>query len=217
VRRNVLFGLAALAGAALLPTVPALAQSAAPAATIDVKAATAERVVGSPNAKITIIEYSSFTCPHCADFHEKTWPRLKADFVDTGQVRMIFRDYPLNGPALAAAMLARCVPAERYEGMSAAIFKSLRVWAANPDPIKGLQQIARLAGMSDATFQACLSNEELKQSVAQSRLTGTEKYKVASTPSFFFNEGKEKIEGAAPYEDFVKVLEKLGAKKPPAK
>ncbi|HYE51024.1 MAG TPA: DsbA family protein [Azospirillaceae bacterium] len=219
-RRYVLRSLLAAAGAlALSAALPALSGTAAAqtAPAIDLAAATSERVMGDPKAPVTIIEYASLTCPHCAAFHETVLPKLKADFVDTGQVRFIFRDFPLDALALRAAMVARCMPPDRYFPMLSALFKTQRAWATAADPGKAMAQTAKLGGMSDAQFQACVTNQQLQQSVAQSRLTGIQKYNVTGTPSFYDGDGNQLFEVVPTYEQFVEKLVALGAKKPAAK
>jgi protein-disulfide isomerase len=189
-------------------------QPAGAQATIDEKAATAERSMGKADAKITVIEYASLTCPHCAHFHKDILPRIKAQFVDNGQVRIIFRDFPFDKIALSAAMLARCAPADRYFTYLSTFFGTQSNWISAPDPVKALGQTARLGGMSEAQVDACLKNSKLQESVVQSRFDAEKNFKIQSTPSFVINNGAELVEGADE-KKLVETLQKLGAKPAP--
>ena len=122
------------------------------------EAMTAERVLGKAGAPVTIIEYASLTCPHCAAFHKDVLPQLKAKYVDTGKVKIVYRDFPLDGRATLAAMVARCAPPERYFGFLDALFRSQTQWGRAEDPKKALAQIAKVGGMGDAESDACMKN-----------------------------------------------------------
>ena len=190
-----------LALAALCLT--ALVASGATAGTVAL--APDDHVLGMPDAPITIVEYASLTCPHCAEFDRDTLPKIKEKWIDTGKAKLVFRDFPLDGLALRAAMLARCAPPDRYFGYIDVLFHSQNNWARADDPILALSRIARLGGMSDQQFQACMSNEELQRSVAASRQTAEKDYGVESTPTFFLN-GTMMKPGALPFNDFDQAL-----------
>jgi protein-disulfide isomerase len=164
-----------------------------------------DHVLGKPDAPITIIEYASLTCPHCAEFDRETLPKIKEKWIDTGKAKLVFRDFPLDGLALQAAMVARCAPADRYFGYIDVLFHSQNNWARANDPTEALSRIARLGGMSDQQFQACMSNKELQKSVAASRQTAEKDYGVESTPTFFVN-GTMLKPGALPYAEFEQAL-----------
>lgn len=166
------------------------------------------RSVGSPDAPVVIEEFASFTCPHCAHFHTETYSKLKADYIDTGKVRFVFRDFPLNKPALDATMLARCLPADAYEGFAGLLFKTQEQWAVE-DYLTHLRQDAKLAGMSDEAIDACLGNKAVQTAITDDMAAGQKAYEINSTPSFVLNGGKEKIGGAQPYETFRDAIEKL--------
>jgi protein-disulfide isomerase len=202
-----------LSAALLMSIVPGMAQAQAPTAppVIDLAKATAPRVLGKPDAPILLEEFASLTCPHCADFHRDILPKLKAEFIDTGQVRLVFHDFPWDRVALTGAMLARCLPPDRYFSFMSVLFKSQRQWLANPDPVAGLAQNARLAGMTPALYDACLASQPLKESIAKSVMTGKEKYSINSTPTFIIN-GKDRVEGAKEQE-IIDALVKAGAKR----
>jgi protein-disulfide isomerase len=164
-----------------------------------------DHVLGKPDAPITIIEYASLTCPHCAEFDRDTLPKIKQNWIDTGKAKLVFRDFPLDGLALRAAMVARCAPADRYFGYIDVLFHSQNNWARANDPMEALSRIARLGGMSDQQFQACMSNGDLQKAVAASRQAAEKDYGVESTPTFFVN-GTMLKAGALPYEAFDQAL-----------
>ena len=169
--------------------------------------ALADRIMGDPEAPITIIEYASLTCPHCAKFHKDSMPKLKAEWIDTGKARLIYRDFPTSpaGPSFAASMIARCAPADRYFGFIGAFYKGQKTWKSAPDPVAAVAQIARLYGMSRADVDACLQNEDLLDGINQMALDAKMEYGIESTPSFVI--GDQIIRGNLPYDDFRDVLE----------
>ena len=143
--------------------------------------------LGAKDAPVTIIEYASMTCSHCANFHMGPFRELKAKYIDTGKVRMIFREFPFDPVALQASMLARCVGAKRYFGMLNVLFKSQAKWANSSEPQQALAKIARLGGFTEARFKACMTNQDLADMILESRLNGSKKFGVDSTPSFIVN------------------------------
>jgi len=171
-----------------------------------------DRVLGKADAPVTIFEYASLTCPHCADFDEHTLPKLKADWIDTGKARLIFRDFPLDQAAVRAAQLARCAPPEQFYALVDALFHSQNNWGTGKiDKVEGsLAKLAKVAGMSDEQFAACMKDEDAQKHVLDSRLEAEQQYKVSSTPTFFIN--GTRIEGAQPYAQFEKVLTQAAAK-----
>jgi protein-disulfide isomerase len=164
-----------------------------------------DHVLGKPDAPITIVEYASLTCPHCAEFDRDTLPQIKAKWIDTGKAKLIFRDFPLDGLALRAAVVARCAPADRYFGYIDVLFHSQRNWATANDPVEALSHIARLGGMSDQQFQSCINNQDLQRAVAASRQAAEKDYGVESTPTFFVN-GVMMKPGALPFSEFDQAL-----------
>ncbi len=184
---------------------PALAQE-------DVKDLTAlntppengEMAMGPETAKVTVIEYASATCPHCAAFHAETFPALKKEYIDSGKIRFVFREFPLNDAALAGFMLARCAPKEKYFPILDVIFSTLQEWAK--DPLAGLKGISQQAGFSAEQFDACMKNETVAKQILASRTSG-EKFGVAGTPTFFIN-GKV-LNGDTSIEEFRKVIDPL--------
>jgi len=155
-------------------------------------------------AKVTIIEYASATCPHCAAFHKDVWPKLKAEYVDTKKIRFIFREFPLNDAALAAFMLARAAPKESYFPMIGVFFDTLETWAQNP--AEGLLNIAKQAGFSQEKFDATLKDEKLAKGIMEIRDGGV-KFGVKGTPAFFLN--GELLEGERDYASFKAAIDPL--------
>lgn len=181
----------------------------AEAVTIDVSKAMATRSIGDANAPIKIIEYASLTCSHCAHFHNDILPALKSKYVDTGKVYIEFREFPLDDAALKATLTARCLPEDNYESFVSLLFKNQEQWAHNVDYMNSLKQNAKLAGMSDATFEACHNEPMLKMQIAESMQAGKDKWKIAATPTFIVNDGAETIQGAQPVESFERVFRKI--------
>lgn len=201
--------LAALASAAAGSLVtPALAQS------FDMEEfmkapSIGDKVLGSEDAKVTIVEYASATCPHCAAFHTKVYPELKKEFIDTGKVRFIAREFPLDDLALAAFMVARCVPDDKYFDMLSMLYEQQRTWAGQ-NARDELLKLAKLAGLSEAQFDECLKNEDLAKGILEIRKAGAEKFGVDATPTLYIN-GK-KMEGERDIEALRKAInEAMGA------
>ena len=170
----------------------------------------ADRAIGNPDAKNTIIEYFSLTCPHCAAFSRDVFPKVKAELIDTGKVRYIFRDYPLDQLALTAAMVARALPPERYEPFISALFASQDRWAyaRGVNNTEELWKTAALAGMSRQTFDAAIANEALKKAI----VAGAEKAQnvdhVDSTPTFIID--GERHAGGMDFDALAKMLHATG-------
>jgi protein-disulfide isomerase len=172
----------------------------------------ADRTLGKADAPVTMIEYASLTCPHCAAFHGDQLQQIKANYIDTGKVKLIYRDFPLDRLALAASMMARCAPKERYFGIIGALFQGQKSWARDPNPTGALAGVGRLAGMGQKTFEACLTNRDILNGIVKIRSDAEQKYGVESTPTFIID-GK-KIEGGQPYETFANTIDAaLAAKK----
>ncbi|OLD92375.1 MAG: hypothetical protein AUG47_01125 [Alphaproteobacteria bacterium 13_1_20CM_3_64_12] len=163
-----------------------------------------DRILGKAEAPITIIEYASLTCPHCAHFDVTVLPKLKEKWIDTGKAKLILRDYPLDEPALRAAMVARCAPADRFYPLIDTFFAQQEQWATSRDYRAALEKLVKLGGMSDKEFKACISDKKLEDQVAQSRLVASQQLGVDATPTFFIN-GK-KFDGAPTVEAFDQAL-----------
>jgi len=184
--------LAACGGASSDEAKPA-ANGAGEAAIDDVEGALGEMAEGSADAPVTVIEYASVTCPHCASFHTLVYPEIKEKYVDTGKVRFIFREFP-TAPAelsVAGSMLARCAADrggdEAFFLVVNALMKTQREWAASASPRDHLLKVGAQAGMDEAAFDACVRREELIELINENVNDAREKYRVNSTPSFILN------------------------------
>jgi protein-disulfide isomerase len=166
-----------------------------------------EMVLGDDKAPVTIVEYASLTCPHCAHFFATTFPKLKKDYIETGKVRYILREFPLNPLDAAAIMLARCTGKDdktKYYAMIDTLWSQQRTWVVEK-PLEPLKAIARQAGLSEEQFNACLTNQQLLDGLESSRQHATDKLGVNSTPTFFINGDKKT--GDLSIEEMAKAIE----------
>jgi protein-disulfide isomerase len=166
-----------------------------------------ERILGNPDAPVTIIEYASLTCPHCAQFHTEVLPELKERYIAPGKVRLIYRDFPLDQTALAAAALAHCAGPERYFSMLDVLFETQSNWARAGDPIAALKRLGKLGGLTEQEMAACLADEELTDGILRQRLAGQNEYDIGSTPTFIID-GKA-YPGARDVEEFGELIDPL--------
>jgi len=208
-RRTVIQGLAA-AGvlAAVMPglSVPAFAQSVS-ASDLAVPGPLGDVVLGSPDAKVTIYEYASMTCSHCAAFHERTWPTLKSKYIDTGKVKFIMREFPLDPLATAGFMLARCAGDSKYYAIVDLLFSQQKNWAFTDKPVEGLSKLVKQAGFTQESFEACLKNQQIYDGVNAVRDRGAKTFDINSTPTFFINGQMQR--GALSVEELDKILAPL--------
>jgi len=163
-----------------------------------------DQSLGPAEAPVTIIEYASMTCPHCAEFHNKTFPELKKRYIDTGKVRFIFREFPLDPLAAAGFMLARCAGEGKYYPMVETLFSQQKTWAVQK-PIPPLLAIAKQAGFTQQSFEQCLANQKLLDDIEKVRERAASKLGVNSTPTFFVN--GERVNGALSIEDLEKKIQ----------
>lgn len=235
-RRNVLSSLAAIPAVALLaacsdsgeeakaanvkpaePTAPAKpatpAAATAPEAqgTVDMTelmkpGALPDKQLGKDDAKVTIVEYASMTCPHCAHFAETTFPDLKTKYIDTGKVRYILREFPFDPSAEAGFMLARCAK-DNYYPMVDVLFRQQANWVGVQNTKDALLQISKLAGFTQESFEACLTDQKLLDDVRSVQKRGANEFKVDSTPTFFIN-GKT-YKGAMSIEEMSAIIDPL--------
>lgn len=166
-----------------------------------------EPAIGDPAAPVTIIEYASLTCPHCAAFHTKTLPELKKRYIDTGKVRLLLRDFPLDETALKAAVIAHCAGPERQPKFVEVFFAQQQSWARASDPLQALKQLARLGGLVAEQIDACLADKSLEDAVLQARLDGEKKYDIRSTPSFII--GGKTYAGDQSVDEFAQLIDPL--------
>ncbi|SIR10844.1 Protein-disulfide isomerase [Rhizobium sp. RU20A] len=146
-----------------------------------------EEALGKADAPITVVEYMSMTCPHCAHFHNTTFEPIKEKYIDTGKVRFIIREFPFDPRAAAAFMLARCAPEGQYFPMVSMLFKQQQQWATAENGRDALLQMSKLAGFSQQTFEECLTNQKLLDDVNAVMQRGNKDFGVNSTPTFFIN------------------------------
>lgn len=170
-------------------------------------------IYGDKSAPLTMIEYASLSCPHCAMFYREAFEKLKTEYIDTKKVKFIYRDFPLNQQALSAAMVARCIVDEeqtdksaRYYSTIKALFKTQDVWAFDQKYLEKLEAVARLDGMSPDSFSNCINNSKLQNKILQDRLDAAKLLQLRSTPTFFVN--GEVLEGYVDYLTIKKAIEK---------
>lgn len=166
-----------------------------------------EQSLGDPQAPVTIIEYASLTCPHCAQFHTEVLPELKERYIAPGKVRMIYRDFPLDQQALNAAALAHCAGPDRYFSFLDVLFKTQASWARADDPIAALKRLGKLGGLTDQEMDACFADEELTDSILRTRLDGQNQYQIGSTPTFIID--GETYSGARDIDEFSALIDPL--------
>lgn len=201
-RRTVLGGLGIAAGSLFLCETTRYALAADPTYPMELSAD--DRILGKADAPVTIIEYASLTCDHCARFHRDTLPQVKANWIESGKARLVYRDFPLDRLALRAAMLVHCAGPERYFTFLDVIFQQHDQWAHAKEPEAALTRLVRLGGISEQQAGACMNDKALETKVITSRMDAERRYEVRSTPTFIIN--GRKVAGAMPYAEFEKVL-----------
>lgn len=163
--------------------------------------------LGDENAPVAVVEYMSMTCPHCRDFHDRTYDKFKEEYIDAGKVRFILREFPLDPRAAAAIMLARCAPEGQYFPMVDVLFKQQDVWAVAEDARSELLAIARLAGFTKETFEACLTDQKLLDAVNSVKTKASDEFGVESTPTFLI--GGKRYPGALSIEQMRAIIDPL--------
>lgn len=174
-----------------------------------------ERAIGKADAPVTVLQFFSLTCPHCARFAHDTLPQVQSELIDTGKIRLVFRDYPLDGLALAATQVARSLPPERYEPFVGALLASQNRWAfaRNVNSTEELYKMAALAGLSRPAFDAALADTALRTSILADQALAEKTYKVDSTPTFIFSGPAEKDRreaGELSFASFAGFVTKVG-------
>jgi protein-disulfide isomerase len=202
-----LTGLAALAGLSPLHLIgQAMAQSASDVAK---PVSLPDMALGPANASVTITEFASMTCPHCAAFNAAVFPKIKSEYIDTGKVRYVFREFPLDIKAAAGSMLARCIAkddAGKYFAVVDMLFRQQGDWVMK-NTTETLARIGKQAGLSQQGVEDCLKDQALLDKIAADQKYASEVLKVDSTPTFFIN--GEKIKGETSFEEFDKKIKSL--------
>jgi len=170
-----------------------------------------ELTFGPAEAKVTVVEYASMTCGHCANFAKSVWPEFKRKYVDSGKVHFVFREFPLDNLAAAAAMLARCAGGDKTFPLIEILFEKQMDWAfGEGNPVPKLFEIAKQAGFTQESFDKCLRDQKLLDDVTAGRTRATDVFGVSATPTFFIN-GK-RLQEAPTIAAFDKLIEPLLAK-----
>lgn len=168
-----------------------------------------DHVVGKSDAPVTIVEYGSLACPHCAAFVQEKLPTIRKEWIDTGKAKMVYRDFPTNGEALKAAAVARCAPPDQYFAFIESFFATQERWLIAKDPMGVLKGIARLGGMDAATFDRCVDDAKIQDAIVAQASRAKDDYGVDATPTFFIigpNGRSTRLVGDLPLADFTKAL-----------
>jgi protein-disulfide isomerase len=170
-----------------------------------------DNVLGNPDAPVTILEYASMTCPHCAHFSMDVLPEVKERLITTGKAKLIFREFPLDQLAMKASKMARCAPRDKYFDLIEVIFRNQDRWIKAEDPEKSLMQLGTLAGMTEERMKTCINSQELEAAILSGLQEGQSKYAIKSTPTFIFNYGAETFAGGRSADEFEATVNKLSA------
>ncbi|MGI3901746.1 MAG: DsbA family protein [Janthinobacterium lividum] len=210
-RRGALLALAASTSLALgASTVPAPAFAADqtfPIAELMAEPPLPDTWQGAQSAPVTIIEYASMTCTHCAAFHAETWPTLKSKYIDAGKVRFVLREFPLDPLATAGFMLGRCAGPDRRNAVLDLLFDQQKNWAFVDKPVEALENTVKQAGVTHDAFEACLKDQKLYGEVNSERDKAGQQFKVDATPTFYINGVKHA--GELSVDDLEKILQPL--------
>jgi protein-disulfide isomerase len=171
-----------------------------------------DSVQGAEDAPVTLIEYFSFTCYHCANFHKEIYPQIKSAYIDKGKIRYILRDFPLDSVAMSASILARCEGSKKYPAFADLLLKTQDKWAFSPKPLETLKEQMKQAGMTSERFDACLKDENLYKGIAAVKTRAADGVGVNATPAFFIN--GERLPQGITFQIFQ---EKINSLLPPEK
>ncbi len=198
--------LSTTAGLALSVTVlaPAMAQGAFDMTEMLKPGPLPEMSLGKADAPITVIEYASMTCIHCAHFHDTVFPYLKEKYIDAGKVRYIYREFPLDPLAAASSMLIRCSPQDKYFDLLKLFNEKRDVWISRDQPVEALQNFAKQIGFTKQTFETCVTDQKLFDGLSEVRKRGSEAFKIDGTPTFFIN-GRKSV-GISSKDELDKAL-----------
>jgi protein-disulfide isomerase len=211
------FAFASRPAAEITPVAATVAGAASESAVSDVvqnpfPEAMTERSLGSPDAPVVIDEYFALTCPHCAKFHKEILPQLKAEYIDTGKVRLVFHDFVFNEIGLKAAMVARCVKPDAYYELTKTLFEMQDAWGNPSGGETVLKQVAGFAGLAPAQYDGCVSYQDLSNWILNVRVEAVNNFNINSTPTFLFRGGLERVVGAQTYADFKAAIDRQLAK-----
>jgi protein-disulfide isomerase len=206
-RRTLMGAAAALASSSLMTANAQQTSDSVSAEELASAGPLGDKVLGSSTAPVTVYEYASLTCPHCAAFHADGFKFLREKYIDTGKVKYVLRDFPLDPLAAAGFMLAHCAGDGKYYPMVDLIFSQQRSLVQTDKPVDVLLALARQAGFTQESFQACLKNQSIYDGVNAVRQRGTEKFNVDSTPTFFINGRRYK--GSLSPQELERILEPL--------
>ena len=165
---------------------------------VDTIEALEEMKIGDDSASIKMIEFASLTCGHCAKFHNEVFPLIKKDYIDTGKISFIYRDFPLDKFALKASVIARCSGSDRFFSFLRVLYNKQKDWTRTQDPFKSLLKIAKLGGLKNDEIKVCVGNKSIEDGILKERLNSTKTYEIKATPTIYFNE--EKYEGDLTFE-----------------
>jgi len=191
-------------GAASVDTTADKALNVPPAAELMRDGPLGERAPGSPNAPVTVIEYASLTCPHCAHFQRDVFPRVKKEYIDTGKVRFIVREFPIGRTSGAAAIATRCVPPEKYFTLFSAFLARQPEWVSQEVRPDAIYAVAKSSGLSRQAFDNCLANQTIIDGLTEVKQRGRQ-FGVVGTPTFFAN--GRKAQGTITFEEFKALVE----------
>ncbi|MGB2932364.1 MAG: DsbA family protein [Methyloceanibacter sp.] len=163
-----------------------------------------ERAIGNPNAPVTVIEYASLTCPHCAHFQRDVWPRVKKEFIDTGKIRFIVREFPIGRTSGAAAIATRCVPPEKYFALHSAFLLRQPEWVSQEVRPDAIYAVAKSSGITRAAFDTCMANQTIIDGLTEVKQRGRQ-FGVIGTPTFYAN--GRKAQGTITFEQFKALID----------
>ena len=192
---------AATAAAGSSSTAPAQTAAATAPAPVQPVITPEDHVLGSADAPVTIVEYASMTCPHCAAFHAESMPKLKSEFIDKSQVRLVFRPFPLDRLALRASLMAECAPGDGYFALLDKLFATQKEWMQAANPLDALRAIGKEAGIEESKIDGCMTDEKAIDRIAANYKDAVDVHGVSSTPSFIIN--GTKYAGALPFDDLT--------------
>ncbi len=183
------------------------ALSAAPAALAQDQTEFNQVAVGSPSAPVTVVEYFSFNCPLCAQFHAETMPQIFSKYIETGKVRFLFRDFPQDNLALGVAMVLRCVNDPLYYGFLQMLYKQQPNWSTAADPLAAVGKLARITGLSEDRVAACQSDREVGDAIVAAQNRASREFQISVPPTFEID--GETIAGVLSFADFEEIVEPL--------